>query len=271
MAGDWARRSSMCYSLACLSDTGVVREHNEDNFAFFGKVMPAEHQSSATFIAEAFPEHPFVVGVFDGMGGETDGESASYIAAKTLEKNARKKRWTRDDILELLATMENAVCQERDLKRAKTMGTTATLLAIDGKRAYIANVGDSPALVYTDGKLETLSHEHTDAETLRLLGITSRKPGLTQFLGMSDGEVSPSPHIVDFEMAPGDKVLLASDGLAGPLDKDTIARALTSGGETYERAMLLRDLAIRNGGTDNITVLLCEAVGLESINKDVIA
>ena len=151
------------------------------------------------------------------------------------------------------------------------MGTTATIAAIDNDRAYIANVGDSPAMLYADGELRTLSREHTDAETLKALGITGRKPGLTQFLGMSNGEVSPSPHVEDFDILPGYTLLLASDGLTEPLDKDAIRDALASDGDAAERVKLLRDLAIRGGGTDNITVLLCEASETEPENEDVVA
>lgn len=259
----------MRYSLACLSDTGVTREHNEDNFAFFGKVMPREHLTSVAYAADVAPHAVFAVGLFDGMGGEANGESASYVAAKAFDGEADRTCWTRESVLELFTVMESAVCAEREAQRAKTMGTTATIVAVDNDHAYVANVGDSPAMLYEGGALRVLSHEHTDAKTLQLLGITERKPGLTQFLGMSDGEVSPSPHITDFDIAPGTAILLASDGLTGPLDKETICSALASGGETVDKAKLLRDLAIKGGGADNITVLLCEAMELEPEEKDV--
>ena len=253
----------MRYSLACLSDVGLLRKHNEDNFVFFGNVLPIKHQSSSVYTAEIASNESFAVGIFDGMGGEADGEYASYSAAKAFESNARLKRWTRDDVLKVFADMESAVCEEHDARRAKSMGTTATIVIVDGSHAYVGNVGDSPALLYSNGELRVLSREHTDAEILKLLGVTGRRSRLTQFLGMSDGEVSPSPHITDFEVRPGDTILLVSDGLTELLDESAICDALASSGKTSDRVKLLRDMAIHEGGYDNITVLLCEAAESE--------
>lgn len=260
----------MQYALACLSDAGVAREWNEDNFAFFGKLMPVKHKSSVTYFEEKPANSSFAVGVFDGMGGGTDGENASYVAAKAFEENATHHRWSRDNILELFNALEIAVCIERDVRRAKTMGTTATILAINNDHAYIGNVGDSPAMLYADGELQRVSCEHTDAETLRILGITGKKSGLTQFLGMSDEEIVISPHIADFDIFPGNAILLASDGLTGSLDTDSIRYALASEDSIAEKVKLLRDLAVQAGGIDNITVLLCEASEPESTHQAVI-
>ena len=250
----------MCYSLACLSDTGVVREHNEDNFAFFGNFMPAEHQTSETYRMDVAAGDSFMVGVFDGMGGEVSGEVASYIAAKTCNDYPRQKACSSQTLLEVMAEMEKAVCQEKDLRRVGTMGATATLLAVDGvhARAYVANVGDSIALLCDGTSLQKLSREHTDAQTLIILGITDRKPGLTQYLGMSDGQITINPHTTECGLAPGNVVLLASDGLTDAVHDSEILAVLSQDFDISLKAERLRDLAIEGGSKDNITVLLCE-------------
>lgn len=249
----------MRYSLACISDTGVVRKHNEDNVAFFGHVMPAEHQTSPAYVAEVLDDEPFVVGIFDGMGGETAGESASYVAATTLKENAGRHEWSIEALLSLLDDMNDAVCDERARLRVSTMGTTATLLALNQDHAFVANVGDSPAMLYAQGDVQTVSHAHTDAEMMRALGIVGRRPGLTQYLGMSEDGVRLSPHACEFTLHPGCAVLLASDGLVESLDEAAIAEVLASEMDTCAKAVRLRDMAIQSGSTDNITVLICEA------------
>ena len=74
---------------ACVSDTGLQREHNEDNVLFFGTVMPREHQSlEGVLTGSAAADESVVVAVFDGMGGEPAGETASYVAAQRLAELA---------------------------------------------------------------------------------------------------------------------------------------------------------------------------------------
>ncbi len=55
----------------------------------------------------------------------------------------------------------------------------------------------------------------------------------------------------------GDRYLLCSDGLSDPVSTETIAETLATG-TVEEAADRLVQLALRSGGTDNITVVLVQ-------------
>ena len=92
---------------------------------------------------------------------------------------------------------------------------------------------------------------------LQKLGITNRKPGLTQFLGIDEEQFALTPHIKAFEVLKGDVILLASDGLTDMVDETVISNVL-SVEKTPARAVSgLQELALANGGVDNITIIVC--------------
>lgn len=245
--------------LACLSDTGAVREHNEDNYWFFGHVMPAEHQSAEPLFAEIPLERPFIVGLFDGMGGEAGGEVASHAAAEVLGGRSEVGTWTEESVRSVVAAMNEAVRAEQESLRMPGMGTTATLLASAGDGSMlVANLGDSPALLCSDGVVEALSVADTDAATFLQLGIENRKPGLTQYLGISEEGLVLDPHVSRVSLAPGGVIVLASDGLTDVVAEAAIAEVLSSAAGTREKVVRLRNMALECGSTDNITVILCE-------------
>ena len=69
-------------SFSYITNTGLVREHNEDNVGFLGKSLPEEHGSMFRAVTEEVPLSACAAaGVFDGMGGEAAGEAASCAAA----------------------------------------------------------------------------------------------------------------------------------------------------------------------------------------------
>ena len=246
--------------LACASDTGLCREHNEDNFLFGTTVMPQEHQSlEGVLTARESLSKPVVAAVLDGMGGEPAGETASYVAAQRLAELAPSLEADEPNLQHAFRAMQDAVRAMRINRRLSTTGTTAVVLASHGNVACVGNLGDSPAFLLRGGELRTLSVAHTDERLLRQLGI-ARRPGLTQFLGIDEGDAPIEPHIVSFELAAGDRILLASDGLTDMVDEAVIAHAMQSAASVEALACTLRDQALANGGEDNVTIIACEVL-----------
>lgn len=105
-------------SAACLCNIGRVRGNNEDNFYFDGRTLPLNHTSLEKTLLQTMPTDPFsAFGVFDGMGGEQNGEAASFAAAEMFKE---KCRWLREYVAapqEFLASaftaMNDAVAAER--------------------------------------------------------------------------------------------------------------------------------------------------------------
>ena len=114
----------------CVSETGSVRTHNEDNFCFFEENMPIEHQSSP-LLSHCIPSsESLCVAVFDGMGGEAAGEVASFTAAQELVARANyTDTWTPRLISDAYQGISAAVLNARKAVKAQ-ISETARCLSI---------------------------------------------------------------------------------------------------------------------------------------------
>ena len=149
---DQHENSALSYHAIAITDTGCVRDHNEDAVRF---VRPAEN-----FILKKMGCLAIVA---DGMGGHTSGEIASAIAIDMISEAYYEK--VRDPI----KALENASSKANNLiwqtaggdKKLKGMGTTCTAAAIIGDKLNILHIGDSRAYLYKKGELIQLSEDHT--------------------------------------------------------------------------------------------------------------
>lgn len=235
----------MRYLWATASHQGMVRENNEDS------VFPTSSgESSGSVLAI----------VADGMGGHVAGEVASRLAINAAASSDL-------DAGDRVAAGNRAIREEvaRD-PELEGMGTTMTLLAIDGETATIGHVGDSRAYLLRDGDFSQLTEDHTVAAEYVALGelspeeatnhpqrhMLTRTLGLTRFVNVDEFEV---------DLVSGDRLLVCSDGLTEMVDDDTIARTLASG-TPDEVVWQLVELANDAGGVDNVTVVVVEATAV---------
>lgn len=246
--------------LACITNTGRCRSHNEDNFVFSDTIMPQEHQSLSKPLAATVKDGEFFcTAVFDGMGGELAGETASYAAAHALCGCLPDLEAGDMSMEQCFRAMQNAVCDIRASRRLSSMGTTVAMLAARCPQVAVANLGDSPIFMVREGEMSTLSVAHTDAELLRELGL-ERKAGITQYLGMDETDAPMEPNVAQLKLQPGDRILLASDGLTDMVDEGDIARAMYTSSDPQALVEDLCNQALDAGGADNITVIACEAL-----------
>lgn len=249
-------------SAACLCNMGRVRGNNEDNFCFDGRTLPLDHTSLDKPLLQETSTSPFAAfGVFDGMGGEQNGEVASFRAA---EKFKEKCRWFREYVAtpqqfmdEAFAEMNDAVVQEAR-KTSGRVGTTGVMLCFCGDEVLCGNVGDSRAYRFHKSALFQLSTDHNDARYLRDHGIVGRKPRLTQYIGLEPEELMIEPSYAKGKLQQGDRYLLCSDGLTDMLDNLTICSILKDSETVQQGVEALMDAALERGGRDNITVILAE-------------
>ena len=97
-----------------------------------------------------------------------------------------------------------------------------------------------------------------NAEFLQKYGITNRKPGLTQFLGISEEEFQVEPYVRYFSPRNQEQYLMCSDGLTDMVAEDEIRKILSEKITVKEKVQNLLTLALDKGGRDNITMILCE-------------
>ena len=242
---------------ACASDTGKIRNNNEDNFFFCGTHLPALHSgTNKSRHFEVTLRRREIMAVFDGMGGENFGEEASHAAALRLCR-------VRNSLLTLIyphteflsrsiIEMNQAVVEKKREFYTEQMGTTFVMASFERNAVWICNLGDSRGYLLRNRELKQISVDHVEKFT----GQRSRKAPLTQYLGIDPEELCIEPYMERVELIQGDRLLLCSDGLTDMLTDLEITAVMLEHDASYACVQALIDAALANGGRDNITVIV---------------
>ncbi len=244
---------------SAVSDVGRVRKTNEDAFLSDEQVR--------------------LFAVADGMGGHEAGEVASRLAIEALGGFIRRSSANTDfswpygldgqlsfDGNRLRTAIH--VANRRIFRAAENnddysgMGTTIVSVLLNGSRVAIGHVGDSRMYLMRGSAIEQLTHDDSWAATIlahdpRLnahdLAHHPMRNVLTNVLGARE---QVDVHLSERDLAPGDVMLLCSDGLHGVLDADMLREILVSQPDPGEAAQSLVDAALNNGSHDNVTALV---------------
>ena len=230
------------------------RSKNEDNYYFNGRIEPRTHgdgRLSGDFEGGAF------FGVFDGMGGERDGEAASYMGARSLGR-AVKKGGEAADVMDRAVQLAGNAMLRRTRARF-VMGCTAVMLHIGESMATLASLGDSRAYMMRDGALRCLTRDHTEARLMIDAGIIGEgdawksegRNRLTRFMGKS----IVAERCGTLELMPGDVFLLCTDGVWAPLMEPQLAAALAAS-DSADTAEKITAMAKTAGSRDNMTAVV---------------
>ena len=156
---------------------------------------------------------------------------------------------------------------EIDAARERTecdgMGSTIVMALWRLPEVVIANVGDSRAYLYRLGELRQLSYDQNFANELRTrLGLSEDRVRTMPNRHVLTMAVGPFEHVLVRthveRLEAGDRVLLCSDGLHGPVDHATISRLVGAYRQLSHSVEALIDCALQNGGPDNVTAVLLE-------------
>ena len=229
----------MNVSVGAATDIGQVREGNEDSYLV---VEP-------------------LYAVADGMGGHRGGEVASSLALETVQGMFERREGS---LAEQVAEANRAVFdRSQSDRKVSGMGTTLTAAQVDGNRVHLVHVGDSRAYLLRGGELTQVTEDHTlvhrmvmegeiseeEAETHPHRSILTRALGVDQNIQVDEG---------DLEVAPGDRLLLCTDGLTGMVPEGQIREILLESRDPQEAVDKLVKVANRAGGIDNITALILD-------------
>lgn len=238
-----------------LTDRGLLRHTNQDAFAVLN--------------------HLNLWIVADGMGGHPAGDVASRIAVDYIARQAEQEAALLGDggdsieslLVGFLHSAHHAILDQGALSnKLHGMGTTIVLVHIATKpqpQAVVAHLGDSRAYLVRGNTLTQLTQDHTLVEIyLRERILTPEQAMthpdrhvLTRALGIGD-QIAPEVRTCPLEH--GDTVLLCTDGLTKMLDDSRITATLQRAGRDPSRACrMLVDEAVRLGGEDNVTVVVC--------------
>jgi protein phosphatase len=246
---------------ACHCHTGLVRQNNEDNFYFDGWSLQERNAGLSKPLTLSAPlTQRQILAVFDGMGGEANGENAAFTAAKALFRAANTLTCPGDGdfSLEAAQAMNLAVWESAKALGTERMGSTLAMLTFREDHVYACNLGDSRIFRLREGALHQLSLDHTDEAFLREQGIR-RRPRLTQHLGINPEEFEIAPHVAGFFLRSGDWYVICSDGVTDLIDPGRLVDIIYTTGDPALCAQSIVDTALSLGGRDNITVIVCRA------------
>ncbi len=227
------------------SEVGLHRSGNEDSALINGSL----------------------IAVADGMGGHAGGEVASKVAITTLAQilpllnnNDMDPESLEDFLLNSLLEVDHEIGETADANdRLSGMGTTLTAIALYRERAYVLHAGDSRAYRLRGKELLQLTKDHSVVQELIDSGaiteaeavVHPQRSVLTNVL-MGHGNITPL--LIAYDVKPGDKFLLCSDGLNTVVSNEEIKAELNKPKPIDN----LITLTYERGAPDNVTIVMAE-------------
>ena len=204
--------------------------------------------------------------VFDGMGGEACGETASYLAASAFDvffhsREMKKRKSAAKYWIDACEEMNRKVCAYARENKIQSMGTTLAGICFTGSKAFICNLGDSRVYRIFRDKLTQISVDHV--MPCYMFG----KAPLTQYLGMDDESYRLEPSITEIAICDRERYLICSDGVTDMLKDGEIRRILLEGSSPEKCVEEMLEQALECGGRDNITAIVCEIRKQKSIES----
>ncbi len=235
------------------TNVGLVRAQNEDGYLAIG----SKHHDTA------------LLAVADGMGGHEFGEVASYLSLRYLLHCWKEFELSgfrnRSDVHDFISTALGAANRHifhvnKALRIRWAMGTTATVGVIWQGKLVLGHVGDSRCYRLRQGHLRQLTVDHSwQAEMVRLGVLTDKEAALNPLSNMLTNCVGALQHLrVDFSVTnvyPGDRYLFCTDGLSSLVQDPELRTQLAQAANAAAGVRELVSLALRYGGTDNVTAI----------------
>lgn len=204
--------------------------------------------------------------VADGMGGHKAGELASSCAVELfLEESRMRRSGSPISIIgEAIQQVNHKVyVKSKSSPDYEGMGTTLVAAVISGTVLYVANVGDSRLYVIGD-TMRQITRDHSLVEEMISMGEINKKEArnhvkkniITRAIGVNSKVMAD---FFEVELSEREAVLLCSDGLTNMIEEADIFHIINhKQTTTKEKVLHLIELANKNGGRDNISVILIE-------------
>lgn len=244
---------------AGMTDTGLLREHNEDSLLLL-------------------PEYG-IVAVADGMGGHRSGDVASQLAVATLSDFfqivvGRDGTWPfpadpnlsdEENYVITGLRLANRRIFDRSLRTITDFGMGTTVVAAmftrNADKMTVGHVGDSRCYRVRGPDIVQLTRDHSLISDARHMApwmteqeVRQLPPNvITRALGIREDVVVDT---LTEETSLGDVYLLCSDGLSGLVSDEQIHDIVTKEPTLDDACRSLIDRANFFGGTDNITAVL---------------
>ena len=235
-----------------LTDPGCVRKQNQDSF----QVLRLDRNTILAVVC-------------DGMGGAKSGNIASSLAIDVFVQEVRRC-WVAsmdsdsvDQMLKSAVKLANFTVydQSRQIEEFDGMGTTLVAVLIHGKKATVANVGDSRAYGIDNNGIRQLTSDHSLVQMMVDRGelppeMARYYPGKNLITRAIGTETLVMCDIFHLDVKRGDYFLLCSDGLSNMLDDQEILFEVVHGVNKEYCCQRLLTIAKNRGAPDNVTSVL---------------
>jgi len=224
--------------------TGIKRDHNEDTYGI-------SHDDMIWLVA-------------DGMGGHDHGELASAMARDSILFHYNAGETVKNSILK---SNQSIIDSSYERGGDLPMGTTIVVLTIKDNKYFATWVGDSRIYRFHHDKLKPITTDHSYVQELVDQNLITEEQArthphrnvVTQALGVTDNsEIQVS--IAEGTVEVGDKFLLCSDGLTEEVNDEKLEEIMCKKFSPQEITDQMTIAALKSGGSDNITVIVLEAV-----------
>lgn len=241
----------------CDSHVGKVRKNNEDYC--MGEIIQTEDDCIGIFA------------LADGMGGHKKGEVASKIAVESiinfLKENISQSGGIKmdylDDIIKQGYNYANKKIYAKALEdnSCEGMGTTLVVAIIYKDDVIIANVGDSRGYLLHNNNFRKITKDHSVVEELVNANLITEEearfhPRRNQITRAMGAEEIIIVDIFREKVEKDDILLLATDGLTGCVEDESIKNIIEQDKDIKEICQDLINEANNNSGKDNISVIL---------------
>jgi serine/threonine protein phosphatase PrpC len=257
-----ASRSERTLTVGYATHVGRVRRRNEDSALVI---------TAATLGDTTLPPYGLFI-VADGMGGHSEGQQASQMAARIVARDVMGKIFPpflsigssepSQPVQVILESSLQAANWEVQASNPES-GTTVTAALVLGERLYVAHVGDSRAYLFRDGESppELLTLDHSFVQRLQDTGqITAQEAASHPQRNILYRAVGQGERLeVDTFSRPFPRrswLLLCSDGLWGVVSETIMRAAVTLAATPQQACDELIDAALGSGGPDNISVIV---------------
>ncbi|WWR14881.1 Stp1/IreP family PP2C-type Ser/Thr phosphatase [Lachnospiraceae bacterium JLR.KK008] len=235
-----------------ITDIGKRRKLNQDYV--FASVCPIGNLPNVFIVA-------------DGMGGHNAGDYASRYTVEMMEHQIRLSEqtepvWILGNAIREANTYIRGMAQENE--NLFGMGTTVVAATLEDAVLQCANVGDSRLYIIDREEIRQITKDHSLVEEMVRMGGIDKKAArshpdkniITRAVGAQD---TIEIDFFQVSVTPGDLILLCSDGLTNMLEDEEIREIVSGDGSLSEKGRQLVDAANRNGGKDNIAVILIDS------------
>ena len=241
--------------IEAISDKGLLRDNNEDMVSVSGVLLRDDNMALPVEFGD---NSCFYLLLADGMGGHEHGERASQMVLEHLKfffsnNDFNEKDFEKEICDSVLAFSYSMNLQSVKEGQIRPMGCTLTGVVWMKGKTYVLNVGDSRTYRFRNGILRQLTTDETER------GLSGNPNDSKYLVNCIGGGCNGTLTLIDItdRLRVGDQLLICSDGLTDMATDEEIESVLS---QSQQCATDLYDLACRNGGADNISVICAKMV-----------